>query len=642
MSPAIDDPPVSTHDSPPPGGDAGRELKRLNRALKTLSAGNRLLLRAGDEAELLQGMCRVAVEQGGYRMSCVCFALDDELKSVALPAFSLAMPHDSAAEEALRTPRASWGDDELGRGVTGVALRTGKPCVGRNLLTDPDHAPWRKWAIRFGYASASAFPLRIEGKVSGALVIAASEADAFDDAEANLLGELADDLAYGITNLRLRVKHQAAEATIHRMAYTDALTGLPNRVALCEQIAAALATAAEQNHPLALLLVRIEHLKEINDTLGYAQGDQLLLAFAGRLAAAARPGETVARVGEAEFALLAPRADAEHAVQAAQRLVTLLQGPIEVAGLEFDAQLHVGITLFPGHGEAPEVLLRRARVAMFEASRAGHASAIFTPDLDRESARRLALIGDLRRAIDRNQLALYCQPKLHLPSGEIRGAEVLVRWQHPVRGAVPTGDFVKLAEQAGLITPLTHWVLEAAFRQRYAWHAAGFEQPLSVNLSAHDLHDPRLLDTIKGLIATWGAQPDWIQLELTETMLMEDPAAAIEILWRLKRLGIGLFIDDFGVGYSSLGYLHELPVDALKIDQSFVIPVVQRADSAAIVGSVVELGHKLGLEVVAEGVESEAVRQRVKELGCDVAQGYFVGMPMPAEQFRNWVAAATP
>lgn len=189
------------------------------------------------------------------------------------------------------------------------------------------------------------------------------------------------------------------------------------------------------------------------------------------------------------------------------------------------------------------------------------------------------------------------------------------------KGMVPTGEFVKLAEHAGLITPLTHWVLEAAFQQRYSWHAAGLEQPLSVNLSAHDLRDPNLLGKLKGLFATWGAQADWIQIELTESALMEDPATAIETLTCLKRLGIALAIDDFGTGYSSLGYLHLLPVDVLKIDQSFVIPVAHSNHSAAIVSSAVDLGHKLGLEVVAEGVESQAACQRVTELGCDVAQG---------------------
>ncbi|MBI2314420.1 MAG: EAL domain-containing protein [Betaproteobacteria bacterium] len=640
MSLPSDDRAVPTGASLPQSGEAGRELQRLNRALRTLSAGNRMLLRAADEAELLQGMCSVIVEQGGYRMSCVAYAQQDEQKSISLAAFSLATPHDPAAEKALRNPHAGWGHDELGRSATGVAIRTGEPCVGRNLLTDPNHAPWRNWAVRFGYASVSAFPLSIDRQVIGALVISASEPDAFDEAEVRLLGELADDLAYGIGNLRMRLKHRQAEATIHLMAYSDALTGLPNRAALHDQLKAALAVAVERNRPLALLLISLDHLKEINDTLGYAQGDRLLQAFASRLAGAARPAETVARVGEAEFALLLPQTDADHAMQTAQRLVGLLHGPIEVDGLEFDVHTHTGIALFPGHGAEPDLLLRRARVAMFDATRAGRDHAIFTPNLDHESARRLALMGDLRRAIDQNELVLYCQPKLHLASAEIRGAEALLRWHHPTQGVVPTGEFVKLAEQVGLITPLTTWVLEAAFQQRYAWHAAGFEQPLSVNLSAHDLRDPTLLDKLKGLFATWGAQPDWIQFELTESALMDDPAAAIHILGCLKQLGIVLFIDDFGIGYSSLGYLHRLPVDALKIDQSFVIPVAQSMESAAIVGSAVELGHKLGLEVVAEGVETHAAWQRVTELGCDVAQGFYVGTPMPAEQFKAWVAAS--
>lgn len=247
-------------------------------------------------------------------------------------------------------------------------------------------------------------------------------------------------------------------------------------------------------------------------------------------------------------------------------------------------------------------------------------------------------MGELRRAIANDELRLYCQPKVHFGSGHTCGAEALVRWQHPKHGMLATGEFIKLAEHAGLITPLIHWVLDAAFRQSYAWAGAGMGIPMSVNLSAHDLRDPQLVDRIKGLFATWGTRPDLMQFELTESVLMEEPATALEMLDQLKALGIKLFVDDYGTGYSSLSYLQRLPVDSLKIYQSFVANMLKNDHSAIIVHSTIDLGHNLGLEIVAEGVEDEAVWQRLATLGCDTAQGYFISMPLPAAQFPEWEA----
>jgi len=614
----------------------GSELRRLYRALRTLSAGNRTLLRASDERELLQAMCRVIVDEGGYRMSCAGYALDDEGKTLSVEACAFPADADPEAEAVFRSMTFSWADSELGQNPGGIAIRTGRPSISQNILDDPALAPWRAEAVRFGYASASAFPLRIGGKVVGALGLCAAEADAFDAAEVELLGELAEDLTYGIANLRTRVKHQEAEATIQRMAYYDALTGLPNRSLLRGQLQAAIDAAHQQHRPLALLFLSLGHLAQINDTLGYASGDLLQQEVGRRLPAGLKEEEVVARVGDGEFAVLLPQGDADYATHCAQRLGAMLHEPLAIEGLRLDARAAIGIAVCPGHGADPDVLLRRARVAMVEARRGGCGQAIYSAMLDQTYAGRLALMGDLRHAIAHDQLALYCQPEVQVTTSQLCGAEALVRWQHPTLGLVSTGEFVRLAEYSGLIAPLTAWVLDAAFRHRHAWHEAGFERPLSVNLSAHDLRDPGLLARIEGLVATWGAEPDWIQFELTESAFMEDPAGALATLTRLKALGVRLFVDDFGIGHSSLSYLQRLPVDAIKIDQSFVAPILENRGSAAIVRSAVDLGHDLGLEVVAEGVESRDVWDRLAELGCDVVQGYFVGRPMPAERFGEW------
>jgi diguanylate cyclase (GGDEF)-like protein len=631
-------------DAIPLNDHMAKELARINRALKTLSAGNRTLLRASDELGLLHDMCRVIVEKGGYRVAGVAYAEHDEEKTIRWIArwfAGLGLDTSNEEKQFLDSIHFTWADTELGRSAIGTAIRTAKPVVGRNILTDPIYAdpafaPVRENAIERGYASASAFPLRINGEIIGALNISAAEPDAFDQKEVELLSELADDLAYGIANLRMRVKHREAQATIARLAYYDSLTALPNRTLLLEQLEQAIHTARQHHHALALVHLDMGRFHEINKVLGYRFGDRLLQEVSTRLTKDLKEDETLARVGDAELALLLPQAGAEAAIRVAQRLMAILHEPVEMAGLMVDARVTIGIALFPGHGTDPDALLRRASAASHQARSSRGGYAIYTGGQEQENTRRLALMGDLRRAIERNELSLYCQPKVDIASRRVCGAEALLRWQHPVHGMMSTIEFIQMAEHAGLITPLTNWMLDAAFSQSYAWHEAGLEQALSVNLSAQDLRDPRLLDRIRGLFATWGVRSDLIQFELTESALMEDPTGALEALTQLKKLDIKLFIDDYGTGYSSLSYLQKLPADSLKIDQSFVMPMLASSDSAVIVRSTIELGHNLGLEVVAEGVESQAVWDSLAALECDVAQGYLMSMPMPAGQFQEW------
>jgi diguanylate cyclase (GGDEF)-like protein len=612
-----------------------KELARVHRALRTLSAGNRTLLRVSDEQELLHEMCRVIVETGGNRMAFVAYAEHDEQKSIRWMA---GVGMEMAFLESLHS---TWADTERGRGAGATAIRTGQPVVGRHLLTDPvydtpAYARLREVAIQKGYAAITALPLCVEGQVLGALVIAAVEADAFNEEEVKLLSELADDLAYGIANLRTRMLHHDAQATIARLAYYDPLTGLPNRTLLLETLEGAIAAAKQQHRTLALLHLEVGQFKDINKVLGYGAGDTLLQHLGQRLAGTVQENGMLARVGDAEFALLLPHAGAKEAIQVAQQLLALLREPVAVADLLLDARVGIGIALYPGHGTEADVLIRRANAAIQQAKPTRSGYALYTGGQEQEHTRRLALMGDLHRAIDNNELLLYCQPKVDMASKRVCGAEALVRWEHPQHGMISTIEFIPLAEQAGSITPLTHWMLDAAFSQSYAWQEAGQAWPLAVNLSAHDLYDPGLVDRIRGLFATWGIAPALIQFELTESALMADPVSALDTLTRLKQLEVQLYVDDYGTGYSSLSYLQQLPVDALKIDQSFVMPMMARNDSEVIVHSTIDLGHNLGLKVVAEGVESQAIWAHLAGLGCDVAQGYLISRPMPAGQFQAW------
>jgi diguanylate cyclase (GGDEF)-like protein len=618
-----------------PDEEVRRGLARALRALRTLSAGGRTLLRASDEQVLLQEMCQVIVETGGYRLAAVAYAEPDKHKRIRW------MASANIDLSFLETLQYTWADSERGHNATATAIRTGKPDVARNLLTDPAYAGTVYDSLRergqvLGFASSTSFPLRINGEVLGALTMAAAEPDAFDAEEIVLLGELADDLAYGIANQRLRARHREAQAFIARQAYYDPLTGLPNRTLLLEQMEARIQAARQQHRSLALLHLEIGRLQEINKVLGYRAGEELLQELALRLTRGAMPDETLARVGEGEFAILLQDGGADFAVQVARRLVLMLQEPVKVESLMLDAGISIGIALFPDHAKDAPTLIQRANAAMHQARPTYGGYAMYRCGQEQEYTRRLALMGDLRRAIHSNELRLYCQPKVDIASRRVCGAEALVRWQHPQHGMISTSEFIRLAEQAGSITPLTHWMLDAAFSQSHAWREAGLEQPLAVNLSAQDLYGAGLTDRIRGLFSTWGISPSMIQFELTEGVLMTDPVAALETLTRLKQLDVELFIDDFGTGYSCLSYLQKLPVDGVKIDQSFVMPMISSGESEVIVHSTIELGHNLSLKVVAEGVETQAIWTRLAALQCDIAQGYLISMPMPADIFQNW------
>ena len=610
------------------------KLESVSRALRTLSAGNRTLLRASDEQELVHDMCRVIVEQGGYRLACVGYARNDENKTIQW------MECNGMAKEHLQALYPSWAGTDVAQTPFSTAISTGKPSVARHVFTDPAyatpaHAQLMKLAIERGYASATAFPLQVEGEILGALVMAAAEPEGFEDEELELLNELADDLAYGIANLRMRIEHRKAQEAIAHLAYHDPLTGLPNRIHLHQRLEEAIEVAKRQHHPLALLYLEVGEFRVINEILGHQAGDQLVQHLARRLAGAAPPDELLAHVGEAAFALVVPNVEADIAATKAQRLLDILDDPVEISGLTIDPPVSAGIALFPGHGSDAKALLRRANAAVRKAkpARGGYA---FYSGQEKENTLRLRLMGELRQAIERNELRLYCQPKATIASRQPCGAEALVRWEHPVRGSIPTGEFIKLAERAALITPLTTWMLKAAFSQAYAWYEAGLVRPLSVNLSVYDLRDARLIEHIRGLFSTWGLPPELIQFEITESALMEDPTLTLDTLTRLKELGVELYIDDYGTGYSSLSYLQKLPVDWIKIDQSFVMSMATNNESGLIVRSTIELAHNLGLRVVAEGVESQALWDQLGTWGCDVAQGFFVGEPMPADRFNEW------
>lgn len=605
-------------------------MSYAERALRTLSACNRALLRAENEESLLREMCRVIVEGGGYRMAWVGYAENDPDKTIRPMAFH------GFEEGLLSLRRLSWGPQA--RGFLAQAIQQAKTSIVQSAAEaqmQPDQIPLAE-ELKRGYASGAVFPLNFDGHVGGVLTIYAAEPDAFDEAESNLLAEMADDLAFGIATLRVQARHREAEKTIHRLAYFDTLTGLPNRTSLADQLTALIAEAHATRNSFAITLVKIGRFPEISDTLGYAEGDLLMCDMARRLRQSADADMPVFRVADDEFALVLRHANAESATSTAARLLHETGQAASVDDMSVDPHVYIGIALYPGHGTTPDVLLRRAKIAAAQARVTADKLAVYLGGIDQEYKQRMALMSDLGKAVGSGQLALYCQPKVAIATSRPCGAEALVRWCHPEHGMIATGDFIALAERTGLMLPITRWVLEAGFRQGYTWFEEGIRQPLSINLSAQDLRDPKLLERITGLFSTWPVPAELVQFELTESALMEDPGGALATLSQLKNLGAKLYIDDFGTGYSSLSYLQRLPVDALKIDQSFVGEMVDSKSAAAIVRSTIDLAHSLDLTVVAEGVETLAQWNALDALGCDTAQGYLVGKPMPIETFGEW------
>ncbi|MBI4497222.1 MAG: EAL domain-containing protein [Chloroflexi bacterium] len=425
---------------------------------------------------------------------------------------------------------------------------------------------------------------------------------------------------------RKRVEELLEHQVLH-----DALTGLPNRTLLQDRLQQAILDASRSHASLAVLLLRFDGIRDVNDTFGHQAGDDLLQQVGDRLHSALWEADTVARLGGVEFAVVLPTAgDVAGVILVVRRLLRVLEAPFTVSGLPLHVRTSIGIARAPEHGTHAETLLRNAAVAMHVARRSGNGYAIYSAAQDEYSPDRLALIGELHQAIRQNQLVLHYQPQVDLVTGSIAWVEALVRWQHPQRGLVPPGQFIPLAEQTGLIQPLTRWVLGAALHQAAAWQRAGLRLGVAVNLSARDPQDEQLPDYIARMLEQWGVAPTRLKVEMTESSLMADPAQALETLRRLRAMGIEIAIDDFGTGYSSLAYLRRLPVSELKIDKSFVLDMALDEGNAAIVRLTIELGHYLGLKVVAEGVESRQAWELLAALGCDAAQGYYVSHPVPA------------
>jgi len=437
----------------------------------------------------------------------------------------------------------------------------------------------------------------------------------------------------------LRRERRRLEQRLAYMAYHDALTDLPNRTLLLDRLEQATRVATREGTTLALLLLDLNGFKAINDTLGHHAGDRILQYVASRVRDTVRDADTVARLGGDEFAVILPLSDLDGALAAAQKILSEIERPCMIDDRALSVRASLGIACFPDHGSSADTLLQKADVAMYAAKGDGIGIAVYAPTRDRHSHRRLTLISEFRKGLDESRFFVEYQPILHLLTNRIIGIEALVRWNHPQQGRVLPGDFIDLAEQTGLIKPLTTIVLETAIRE---WsRAETVPRPtVSVNLSPRTLQDSRLPQHIADMLSVYDTPASSLAIEITENILMSDPARSMDCLQRLHGMGVRLVIDDFGTGYSSLSYLRRLPIDGLKIDRTFVAGL-ENGDDEVIVRSTIDLAHNLGLAVVAEGVESAAVQDRLLEMGCDAVQGTFISPPAGLAAIRDWIREQT-
>jgi len=448
------------------------------------------------------------------------------------------------------------------------------------------------------------------------------------------------DLGEVVSSATDVTEQREAESALREQALRDVLTRLPNRALFLDRLEVAVATAERERTPLALLLMDLDHFKEVNDSFGHAAGDELLRQVASRLTDAIRRSDSLGRLGGDEFAFVLPGTDEVGATILAQSILETLKAPIVVDDQPVEVGASIGVALFPRHGEDGHALLRRADIAMYTAKRGrtGVATYEFEDLRDPSTSNPLTMVAELRHGIAAGDVTLMYQPIVDLSTGRAAYAEALARWRHPTRGLVPPSEFVAAAERSGLIRPLFESVLRSALAECARWRADGIDLRVAVNLSARNLIDPQIDVVVARALEEAKLTAAWLSLEITETMLMIDPERSLRTLMNLRRVGLHLSIDDFGVGYSSLAYLQRLPVYAVKIDRSFIRDMLLDSSSASIVKATIDLAHSLGLKTIAEGVESRETFDALAKAGCDSVQGFHVGRPMTAARLAEWNA----
>jgi len=576
-------------------------------------------VRAHSRNELFRDACRIAVGAGEFRMAWVgvvdCQAM--RVKPVAWDGEVRGFL--DAAPLALTETRPG------GLGLVGQAVREQRPVVSNDIQNDPQRM-MKKECLERGINSLAALPLVVGGVPVGVLTLYASELGFFDGEELGLLAELAANISFGLG-------HIESEEKVRYLAYYDSLTGLANRTLFLQRLAEYVSTASRERHQLALVIVNIERFKTINDTFGRQAGDELLKQVVGRLLELAKDPSRVARVGADHFAVVVPNLKHEESlIRGLEQGSQCIDGdPYAVTGTELRISTRSGVALFPSDGNDADTLFRNAEAALKKSS-SGERYLFYTKQMTERIAEKVALENKLRQALENDEFVLYYQPKVDVDTRRMVSAEALIRWRSPELGLVPPLHFIPLLEETGLILQVGSWALRRASLDHRDWAEQGLKAPrIAVNVSPIQLRQPDFVDVLKLAISD-GVAPPGIDLEITESLAMEDIQANIGKLTSVRGLGVNIAIDDFGTGYSSLGYLAKLPVQSLKIDRSFIVAMVDDPDTMTLVSTIVSLAHSLRLKVVAEGVDSEDQAEALRRLRCDEMQGYLFSKPLPLDE----------
>ncbi|MDB5517047.1 MAG: diguanylate cyclase [Tardiphaga sp.] len=581
---------------------AEKQKDRLTRMFEALGATNEAIMRAETRAELFELVCEAAVVGGNFTSTVIALLRPD---GQFLETAASAGPDRERARTMRMSTDASLPE---GRGISGTAFRTGRPCISNNYRADFNgNEHFSNVARESGTRSGAALPLQKDGKAIGVLLFLSGDLNAFSIELIELLRRLADNISFALGNFDRAEEKTKADERIEYLASHDSLTGLPNRETFNQLLQFSIDDARRSRRRFSVLFIDLDRFKVINDSLGHEAGDGLLVETAARLRQSLRSGDVVARLGGDEFVVIIENAEEKPAVEGVARtLLAVLSQPLQLAGHECRTTASIGIATFPDDGTDVQTLTKNADMAMYLAKEDGkNAFRFFTKATKTQSIERLKLETGLRHALERDEFSLHYQPKVDLATRQITGVEALLRWAHPELGLLPPMQFIPLAEETGLIVPIGRWVLKQACAQNMAWQRRGLRPvSMAVNISPRQFVDESLLHDIDDALASCGMSPTLLQLEVTESMVMQNVARAIKILTAIQSRGIRLAIDDFGTGYSSMSLMKQFPIDTIKIDRSFVRNLPDDNEDQAIAQAIISMGKALGMTIVAEGVET--------------------------------------
>ena len=613
------------------------EEDRLIRMVKALSASNEVILRAETRKKLFELVCEAAVQGGKFTATTVFLAKPGDGVLRAVAATGPSGDTSGVLEILVDAPYPN------GRPITATAFLTRQPCISNDCLAEQKHSAFYDLYQSTGTKSAAALPLLNCGQAIGVFVVSCAERNSFTPEFIELLQRLAANVSFALENFSRAEEKAQAEERIEYLATHDSLTDLPNRTLFNQLLSSSIKTAERYQRQCAVLFIDLDRFKIINDSLGHEAGDRFLVETANRLRRVVRASDIVARLGGDEFMVLLDHvSEGYQAADVARDLLSSLCKPIELHGHECRVTASIGVAMFPDDGMDEQTLVRHADIAMYLAKTEGRNEVrFFSKEIRAQSIDRLMIETGLRRALDRDEFTLHYQPKLDVATGQIAGVEALLRWNHPELGLLPPMHFIPISEETGLIVPIGCWVLKTACAQNMIWQREGLlPMSMAVNVSPRQFSDENLLRDIDEALTASGMDPKFLQIEITESMVMLNVGRSMRVLDAIQSRGVRLAIDDFGTGYSSMSMLKRFPIDTIKIDRTFVRELPQNAEDKAITQAIISMGKALGLTIVAEGVETIEQDEFLRAHACDEIQGHLFSKPVTADKIAEFLRSS--